>query len=295
MAVMAGSSKDRMSDAYTAIPAELTSPWNERGKFAFDEDLLLRLITVQDDGGDSKANTGALALAVDIWIATELRRAAIASDIIWPRPTRPRALSQSLSSATVRFKYARKASTREVQEATISMLGELAGSSSTKILGGFFAKEIDVVIAEYDRGLELGVSTKTMTKSFGKNITNRFEEASGDLLNIRRRFPLATFGYVFLVTSNVLREPNCWERIKDMCHKLESLTPGDQRGSYDATCLLLLERGPKGPRLLQEEVPDELHPNVFLGKMVFELFSRSPVSEHVAARELWEASRAPVS
>ena len=145
-----------------------------------------------------------------------------------------------------------------MQEATIRKLTELAGSSSTVVLGGFFAKEIDVVIAEFDRGLELGVSSKTMTDSFGKNITNRFEEASGDLLNIRRRYPLATFGYVYLVTSNVFDEPSGWERIKDMLRKLQSLTPGDQRGSYDATCLLVLDRSKRKPRLLENEVPDDL-------------------------------------
>jgi hypothetical protein len=279
-----------MSDAYGAIPDVLSSPWNDRGKYRFDRDLLLHLIEVQDDGRDTDSNTGSLALAVDVWIATELRRAAVDRDIVWPRESQPRILPQALSSAASRFRYAHKAATREIQEATIAKLAQLAGSSSSKILGGFFAKEIDVVIADFDRGLELGVSTKTMTKSFGKNITNRFEEASGDLLNIRRRYPLATFGYVFLVTSNVLSEPNCWERIKDMCHKLESLTPGDERGSYDATCLLLLDRDGPRPILLEDEVPDELQPNVFLSKMIFQLFGRSPVSEHEDARKLWEKS-----
>ena len=75
-----------------------------------------------------------------------------------------------------------------------------AGSRGSKILGGYFVKEIDVAIAAEDRGLELGVSTKTMTGSFGKNLGNRFEEAAGDLANIRRRYPLATFGYAYLVT-----------------------------------------------------------------------------------------------
>jgi hypothetical protein len=277
-----------MSAAYSVLPDLLSSPWNTKGHFEFDEELLLSLIAVQDDGGNSDANTGALARAVDIWIASELRRARIAADVIWPRPTMPRVLPQSLVSAAERFKFARKKEIREIQEATISKLGNLAGSSSTKILGGFFAKEIDVVIAEYDRGLELGVSTKTMTKAFGQNITNRFEEASGDLLNIRRRFPLATFGYVFLVTSNVLAEESNWERIKDMCQKLVALTPGDQSGSYDASCLLLLDRTGAKPRLLLDEIPFELHPDPFLDRMVSELFSRSPVSEHKEAREHYE-------
>ena len=41
---------------------------------------------------------------------------------------------------------------------------------------------------------------------------DRFEEAAGDLLNIRRRYPLAAFGYVFLVTANILDSPNQFVR-----------------------------------------------------------------------------------
>jgi hypothetical protein len=284
--------EDRMSAVYEAVSSELRSPWSTVGSYQFDRELLQDLIKVQmQAAGDGAANTGALAIAVDVWIATELRRAGIDAGAVWPRTERPRILSQALAKAAGRFKYARDPTVREIQEATVDQLSELAGQSSTNILGGFFAKEIDVVVAEYDRGLELAVSTKTMTNSFGKNITNRFEEASGDLLNIRRRYPLATFGYVYLVTSNVFDEPHGWERIKDMCRKLKSLAPGDERGSYDATCLIVLDRAGEDLRLLEDKMPADLHPNVFFEAMLASLFARSPVSEHERARELWEESR----
>jgi hypothetical protein len=284
---------DRMSEAYAAVPAMLTSPWAKgSGVYRFDQPLLERLLTVQlRSASHSKANLGALAIAVDIWIATELRRAGIEVDAVWPRPTQPRVLAQAMAKASARFKFARDAATRAVQEATVAELERLAGQSSTSILGGFFAKEIDVVVAEYDRGLELAVSTKTMTGSFGKNITNRFEEASGDLLNIRRRYPLATFGYVFLVTENVLEEPHGWERIKDMCRKLTSLAPGDDRGNYDSSCLIVIDTSGASPTVIAQEIPEDLHPDRFFETMLHGLFSRSPVSEHTRARQLWEDSR----
>jgi len=276
-----------MSAVYEAVPDSLTSPWKADGKYEFDRKLLLDLIDVQIQGGAAGVPaTGGLAVAVDVWIATELRRAGIQPDVVWPRTSQPRVLPQALASAAGRFRYARDDEARDVQEATIQSLATLAGAGSTNILGGFFAKEIDVVIAEFDRGLELGVSSKTMTGS----ITNRFEEASGDLLNIRRRYPLATFGYVYLVTSNVFDEPSGWDRIKDMLRKLKSLTPGDERGSYDATCLLVLDRTGSKPKLLEDEVPDDLSPDGFFGGMLSALFSRSPVSEHQEARALWGKS-----
>lgn len=280
-----------MSAVFDAVPASLTNPWQRGGKYRFDAGLLLELIDVQIKRGSAGVPaSGGLAVAVDVWIATELRRAGIADHAVWPRQTQPRVLPQALADAAARFRYAKTTDVEATQRATIEKLAELAGSSSTNILGGFFAKEIDVVIAEFDRGLELAVSSKTMTDSFGKNITNRFEEASGDLLNIRRRYPLATFGYVYLVTSNVFDEPAGWERIKDMLRKLQTLTPGDERGSYDATCLIVLDRSGRKPKLLEGDVPEDLSPNAFFERMLGRLFARSPVSEHPGARELWEAS-----
>jgi hypothetical protein len=281
-----------MSEVYAAVPAELPVPWRQDDGFESDLALLEKLVAIPLSApGGGAANTGALANAVDIWIATELRRAGIDPDAVWPRPMQPRVLSQALSSAVAKFKFAKDPATREIQQATIAQLERLAGRSQSNILGGFFAKEIDVVVAEYDRGLELAVSTKTMTGSFGKNITNRFEEASGDLLNIRRRYPLATFGYVYLVTANVFDEPHGWERIKDMCRKLTTLAPGDDRGSYDACCLLVLDNSGRSPKILTPEIPEDLHPDQFFETMLTGLFSRSPVSEHPRARELWDASR----
>lgn len=282
---------DRMSAVFEAVPAELSNPWHKGGEYVFDRDLLLDLIEVQIKGGSAGVPaSGGLAVAIDVWLASELRSAGVESDSVWPRPVQPRILPQALASAAANFSFSKSEETRAVQESTIEKLAKAAGSSSTNILGGFFAKEIDVVIAEYDRGLELAISSKTMTDSFGKNITNRFEEASGDLLNIRRRYPLATFGYVYLVTSNVFDEPSGWERIKDMLRKLQSLTPGDDRGSYDSTCLLVLDREGRKPKLIEDEVPEDLSPDIFFERMLTRLFSRSPVSEHRKARELWEES-----
>ncbi len=281
-----------MSAVFDAVPNELTSPWATDGTYECDRNLLLELIDVQIKAGKADVQAaGGLAIAVDVWVATELRRSGIESDAVWPRPTQPRILPQSLAKAVSSFKLAKSDQVRATQEATIQKLEKLVGMSSSSILGGFFMKEIDVVIAEFDRGLELGVSSKTMVDAFGKNITNRFEEASGDLLNIRRRYPLATFGFVYLVTSNVFDEPAGWERIKDMLRKLQSLTPGDERGSYDSTCLLVLDRDGRTPKLLEDRVPPDLSPDAFFERMLNQLFSRSPVSDHTEARDLWESGR----
>jgi hypothetical protein len=229
---------------------------------------------------------------VDVWIATELRRSGIEHDAVWPRAERPRLVPQALARAVRNIRLASDPETRGIQQAIIDKVLKSAGSGGSYILGGFFLKEIDVVIAEYDRGLELGVSTKTMTGSAAKNVANRFEEAAGDLLNIRRRYPLATFGYCYLVTGNVPRdEPAAWGRIKDMCHKLRSLSTADETASYDATCLLVVEIDKRKVELKEDVVPEDLSPDGFFETLLTTLFGRSPVSEHGSARELWEESQ----
>ena len=123
------------------------------------------------------------------------------------------------------------------------------------------------------------------------SVADRFEEAAGDLLNIRRRYPLASFGYCCLVTGNVPRdEPAAWERIKDMCNKLRSLSTADETASYDATCLLVVEINKTKVELNEDLVAEDLSP-IASETILTTLFSRSPVSEHGSARELWEESQ----
>lgn len=282
---------DRLTDVYEAVPDKLTNPWSMGGVFTVDYDLLADLIEVQvESGAASKSATGGLAIAVDVWIATEFRRAGIDPDVVWPRAEQPRAVSQALIQAVSKFKLSGSQEQRATQQATIDKLLGSAGSNRSNILGGYFIKEIDVVVAADDRGLELGVSTKSMTKSFGKNLGNRFEEAAGDLANIRRRYPLATFGYAYLSTSNVFKEPTSWERMKDMLRKLRSLSTSDEAASYDATCLVVVDWDKTGVKVYEDEVPNDLSPNLFFATMMRRLFARSPVAEHAEARALWAAS-----
>jgi hypothetical protein len=284
---MAMASEDRMSAVYAAVPQSLASPWDATGRYRFDRDLLRGLFAAQlAKGGTDVAARGSWAIAMDVWIATELRRAGLAPDAVWPRADVPRTLPQGLSRARSRVKLASDPAIRDIQLRTMEQMERAAGASQTNVLGGYFAKEIDVVIADWDRGLELAVSTKAMTGSFGKNITNRFEEASGDLLNIRRRYPMAAFGYAYLVTSNVFTEPNGFERIKDMLRKLGTLAASGQQ-PYDATCLVILDPGRRSPSLVEDAVPTDLGPDQFFDRLLAALFARSPVSEHAVARELW--------
>jgi hypothetical protein len=285
---------DRFADLYAAVGRLKPNPWEQHGRYAYDRDLLRRLIQVQVDSGKAdNAQTGGVAVAVDVWVACELRRAGIESDAVWPRPIQPRVVSQSLIKAVNRFSVARNPKQAEIQQRTINRLLEFAGKGRTTIIGGQFNKEVDVVIADDDRGLELAVSTKAMTDSYGKNVSNRWEEASGDLLNIRRRFPLAAFGFGFIVTEPVLQEPTSFDRVKDMLRKLTTVVVGPEGSAYDSACLILTDWSGGKARLNEKDVPPDLSANRFFERLLPVLFSRSPVTDYKRARNLWLASNPP--
>ena len=85
--------------------------------------------------------------------------------------------------------------------------------------------------------------------------------------DIRRRYPLATFGYGYLATANVFDEPASWERLKDMLRKLRSLSTSDEAASYDATCLVVVDWQSGDVVLDDTSVPADLSPDRFFATM----------------------------
>lgn len=317
---------DKYDDLYAVVPAQLTSPWDASGAYQPDYQLLHDLIDVTVQNGKAfDPQTGALAAATNVWVATELRRAGIDPNRIWPRPEQPRTLAWDAAAAAAQFRPRRNprqlpatwgiTSTitaqdlLTIQQRTVEALLQDMGKgpalppdpathrrpNPSNIIGAHFPKEIDVVMARYDRGLELGVSTKTMLSSPTKNIGNRREEASGDLLNIRRRFPLSAFGYFFLLERTIAQNQGWFEKIVDMCRKV-ALSAGDETNSYDASCLLVVELQQNPPKTVVHgtTAPADLRADAFFTTMLDCLMTRSQSDDHRDARQLWTAAgRAP--
>src|SRR4051794_21495221 len=69
---------DKYGDLYAAVPGSLTSPWGSSGNYMPDYELLHKLIDVTVQSGKAfDPQTGALAAATNVWVATEIRRAGI--------------------------------------------------------------------------------------------------------------------------------------------------------------------------------------------------------------------------
>jgi hypothetical protein len=301
-----------------------SNPWVRRpdGQLHFepDYDTLERLLGVPLF---LKAGTqsGVPALALDVWVSYELRRAGFDSDQVWPRPVNPRILPAPVAALLKSLPKAARTALEDRINTKTSVPG--VTSSSASILGKNYVKQVDVIITDWVTGPELLISTKRMDSSYGKNAPNRIEESYGDAKNLRLRHPLAALGFVFGLRSDILdKEAAVFEWLCDLLGKL-----GREDDAYHATCLILMEYGDEvaidnageetpthgvpepGPESEGEDVepvpvsevdrdiaqlpkvtirrdktPKELEPGRFLASMVTRVLVITPVNMHREAR-----------
>lgn len=179
--------------------------------------------------------TGVPALALDVWLSYELRRAGFGADQVWPRPANPRVLPAPVSAFVKSLPTAIRAKAQSHLAANSSIPG--VTSSSASILGKNYLKQVDVIITDWVTGPELLISTKRMDSSYGKNAPNRIEESYGDAKNLRLRHPLAALGFLFGLRSDILeKEPRTADWLFDLLAKL-----GREDDAYHSTCLVLME------------------------------------------------------
>lgn len=333
------SSKSKAWGLFDHIVAEAapdsthSNPWvtGEDGqlRFAPDYATLERLLGVPLY---LKAGTqsGVPALALDVWLSYELRRAGFGSDQVWPRPSHPRILPAAASNLIKALPGPLRAQVADRITKASSIAGVTA--SSAAILGKNYLKQVDVIMTDWVTGPELLISTKRMDSSYGKNAPNRVEESYGDAKNLRLRHPLAALGFAFGLRSDILqKEPRTAEWLFDLLAKL-----GQEDDAYHATCLVLMDYAdesalsdtqleePNGilePGLdpepsevmVAEDIPDSaadaifaslpkvtvltdrtppiLSPDRFLAAMVIRVLAATPVNMHEEARQRRAAIR----
>jgi hypothetical protein len=304
-----------------------SNPWvkGADGQLRFEPDYetLARLLGVPLH---LRAGTqsGVPALALDVWLSYELRRAGFGLDQVWPRPSSPRILPAAVTALLKSL----PASLRDQVADRVTKASSIPGvtSSSAAILGKNYLKQVDVIITDWATGPELLVSTKRMDSSYGKNAPNRIEESYGDAKNLRLRHPLAALGFLFGLRSDILhKEPRSADWLFDLLVKL-----GQEDDAYHATCLVLMEYAddaalpeaqdepattgilepglePEGERdnavvplpddtvdrivqrlpkvtIREDRTPKELSPGRFLAAMVTRVLRATPVNMHEEAR-----------
>mgnify|MGYP006908187760 FL=1 len=71
------------------------NPWTTEGTFSPDYDALRKLLAVPILLG-AESRSGVPALALDVWVAYELRRAGLDPDAVWPRAEAPRVVDRDV-------------------------------------------------------------------------------------------------------------------------------------------------------------------------------------------------------
>ena len=313
--------------ADAAPDGEHSNPWTRGadGQLRYEPDYpaLERLLGVPLHL-KTGTQSGVPALALDVWLSYEFRRAGFRPDQVWPRPTNPRILPAAIAALLETLPIDLRKQIAARLEKNTSLPG--VTSSSANILGKNYLKQVDVLITDWATGPELLVSTKRMDSSYGKNAPNRVEESYGDAKNLRLRHPLAALGFVFGLRSDILeKEPRTAEWLFDLLVKL-----GEEDDAYHSTCLVLmeyaddvalsdatadtsgegiLEPGPEPdgeaadasaaapsnaiedtikllPKVTirQDATPAELAPSRFLAEMVNRVLRTTPVNLHAEAR-----------
>lgn len=248
--------------------------WTEDGVPRLELSLLEALLTRSSLDGDT-AQSGGLAKALDMWIAEELRIAGFDGQAVWPRLRKPRVLDPSV----IRFMGSLDAQTAKACEKALATFA----SSSANVMGSTYAKQVDVGLSSWMTGPEILISTKTMSSSFGKNLSNRFEEAYGDAKNLKGRHPLATLGFFFLLNADIVNEPRNFTKAITMLEKLQM-----ESDAYDTACLLLVDWNPDGTLSVSsqnEHLPQELSVSVFFERIISLTLLRSAPDAHEQVRE----------
>ena len=304
-------------------PLRHVSPWSDRQTFVPDFITLERLLGVPLLL-EADTTSGVPALALDVWVAYELRRAGLDPDAVWPREQPPRVIaSDIIHFVDKQYVKVKKEIWERVQKGGNTFGGTLGASAN--LLGKNYLKQVDVIMSHWSTGPEIMISTKRMDSSFGKNAANRVEESYGDAKNLRLRHPQAACGFVYGLRST------CWDETPDKALWLTDLLTklGREDDAYHAVALVVPEYGgdvegehvdeeaPVGEPAVAEPdpeldldldevqrqlaalpvvtlkhhlVPGEISPGRFFAVMLAKVLDNSPVDYHVTARALRDAS-----
>lgn len=214
------------------------NPWMNDGSYEPDIPVLEQLLgcVLAVIPNPKKTQSGVAALALDVWLAYELRCAGFEPDAVWPRARHPRVVPTDI---TLMLNGIPKTTERPILQARIEGKNPPSGvvSASANILGRNYLKQVDVVMSSWATGPEVLISTKRMDAAYGKNAANRIEEANGDAKNLRGRHPLAALGFVFgLNVDAFATEPAIARWLVDQLQKLNR-----EDDAYEAVSLVLMD------------------------------------------------------
>lgn len=247
--------------------------------FEPDFDFLSALLAVPLEAG-AGIRSGDMPACLDLWIAEQFASAGFERHLLWPGRSLPRVVDPAVQQGIGALSPDQSRVARRVVDAS-------GASKDAYVLGTAYCKQVDVGMASWPSGPELLVSTKTMSGSYDKNLKNRFEEAYGDVMNLRGRHPLAAHGYCFLIGCTIADSPN---QLTCAIHTVRQLR--ETAGGYDAAAIVMYDPMATDGKCvtadLQKPIPDDLSARSFFATLISVVLKAAPANWHETARAMWE-------
>jgi hypothetical protein len=156
------STKQRAWPLFDAIvkdaPFRHLNPWEAADVYRPDYETLTRLLGVPLLL-NADTTSGVPALAFDVWVAYELRRASLDPDAVWPREEAPRIIARDI----IDFTNAQLSKTKSEIWERVRGGGSFNGTvgASANLLGKNYVKQVDVIMSHWSTGPEIMKSTSS--------------------------------------------------------------------------------------------------------------------------------------
>lgn len=75
-----------------------------------------------------------------------------------------------------------------------------------RVLGSHKPKDVDLAVVDPHNGPLMMIGVRSQMSSVGKNVLNYYEGIVGECISLQDRFPMSTYGYVYLMPLKPIKE-----------------------------------------------------------------------------------------
>ena len=144
------------------------------------------------------------------------------------------------------------------------------------LFGSHKPKDVDVAVVDPDNGPLLIIGVRSQMSSVGKNALTYYQDIIGECISLQQRFPLATYGYVYLhplkdrdgIEPTHARYARMYDAITD---RFEG-TYRDIQGKYDHFAYMIVDFESSPPKVRNDkfgvDIESDLDIETFVDRMI---------------------------
>lgn len=157
---------------------------------------------------------------------------------------------------------------------------KVAVTEESTIFGSHKPKDVDISVIDPDNGPLLMIGVRSQMSSVGKNVLTYYEEIIGECISLQDRFPMAVFGYIYLMPVRPIKpgkehesiDHARYSRLYDAITGREGQAYKDIRGIFDQFAYMVVDFTADPPLLrddlLSSRLRNDLKISTFLDRMI---------------------------